>query len=49
MKKVEVIRDGKEIHSKSIAIINKSLLTEKRFPEINHQYKSNLILNIAKQ
>ena len=44
---VEVIRDGLEIHSKSIILINKSLLTEKIFPEINHQYKPNLNLNIA--
>ena len=44
---VEIIRDGLEIHSKSIILINKSLLTEKLFPEINYQYKPNLNLNIA--
>ena len=47
---VEIIRDGLEIHSKSIILINKSLLTEKIFPEINYQYKPikpNLNLNIA--
>ena len=44
---VEVIRDGLEIHSKSIILINKSLLTEKIFPEINHQYKPKLNLKIA--
>ena len=44
---VEIIRDGLEIHSKSIILINKSLLTQKLFPDMNYNYKPNLNLNIA--
>ena len=44
---VEIVRDGLEIHSKSIILINKNLLTEKIFPEMNYQYKPNINLNIA--
>ena len=43
---VEIVREGLEIHSKSIILINKSLLTEKLFPENNYQYKPNLNLTI---
>ena len=43
---VEIVREGLEIHSKSIILINKSLLTEKLFPEINYQYKPNINLII---
>ena len=39
---VEIVRDGLEIHSKSIILINKSLLTEELFPEMNYDYKPNL-------
>ena len=42
---VEIVRDGVEIHSKSIIVINKSILTEKLFPDMNYQFKPNL--NIA--
>ena len=44
---VEIIRDGLEIHSKSIVLIDKSLLTENIFPETNYQYKPNTNLNIS--
>ena len=44
---VEIVRDGLEIHSKSIILINKSLLTQKLFPDMNYNYKPNLNLNIA--
>ena len=44
---VEIIREGLEIHSKSIILINKSLITEKLFPENNYQYKPNSNLNIS--
>ena len=43
---VERVREGLEIHSKSIIVINKCLLTEKVLPEINYQYKPNLNLTI---
>jgi hypothetical protein len=43
---VEIVREGLEIHSKSIILINKSLLTEKLFPENNYQYKPHLNLTI---
>ena len=43
---VEIVRDGLEIHSKSIILINKSLLTEKLFLEINYDYKPNLNISI---
>ena len=43
---VEIIRDGLEIHSKSIILINKSLLTEKLFKEQNYNYKPNLNISI---
>ena len=43
---VEIVRDGLEIHSKYIIVINKSLLTEKILPEMNYQYKPHLNLNI---
>ena len=43
---VEIVRDGLEIHSKSIILINKCLLTEKLFSEKNYQYKPNLNLTI---
>ena len=39
---VEIIRDGLEIHSKSIILIDKSLLTEKLFPQMNYNYKPNV-------
>jgi len=43
---VEMVRDGLEIHSKSIIIINKNLLTDDLFfPETNYNYKPKL--NIA--
>ena len=44
---VEIVRDGLEIYSKSIILINKSLLTQKLFPDMNYNYKPNLNLNIA--
>ena len=45
---VEIIRDGLEIHSKSIIVINKNLLIDKSFlPNNNYQYKPNLNLNIS--
>ena len=43
---VEIVRDGLEIHSKSIILINKSLLTEKLFKEQNYNYKPNLNISI---
>jgi len=43
---VEIIREGLEIHSRSIILINKSLLTEKLFKELNYDYKPNLNLSI---
>ena len=43
---VEIVRDGIEIHSKSIILINKSLLTEKLFPEMNYNYRPNLNISI---
>ena len=43
---VEIVRDGLEIHSKSIILINKSLLTEKLFPEMNYNYRPNLNISI---
>ena len=39
---VEIVREGLEINSKSIILINKSLLTKKLFPENNYQYKPNI-------
>ena len=44
---VEIVRDGLEIHSKSIILINKSLLSEKLFPDMNYNYKPNLKINIS--
>jgi len=43
---VEIVRDGLEIHRKSIILINKSLLTEKLFNEMNYDYKQNLNISI---
>ena len=43
---VEIVRDGLEIHSKSIILINKSLLTEKLFKEMSYDYKPNLNISI---
>ena len=43
---VEIVRDGLEIHSKSIILINKSLLTENLFPKMNYDYKPNLNISI---
>jgi len=43
---VEIVRDGLEIHRKSIILINKSLLTEKLFPEMNYEYRPNLNITI---
>ena len=43
---VEIVRDGLEIHSKSIILINKSLLTEELFPEMNYDHKPNLNTSI---
>ena len=42
---VEIVRDGLEIHSKTIIVISKSLLTQQIFPQMNYQFKPNL--NIA--
>ena len=39
---VEIVREGLEIHSKSIILINKNLLTDKLFPEMNYQFKPNI-------
>ena len=45
---VEIVRDGLEIHSKSIIVINKCLLIDKSFlPNNNYQYKPNPNLNIS--
>ena len=43
---VEIIRDGLEIHSKTIILIDKNLLTEKLFPERNYNFHSNLNISI---
>ena len=43
---VEIVRDGLEIHSKSIILINKNLLTENLFPDMNYQFKPNLNISI---
>ena len=43
---VEFVREGIEIHSKSIIVINKSILTEKLFPDMNYQFKPNLNISI---
>ena len=43
---VEYVREGLEIHSKYIILINKNLLTEKIFPETNYEYKPNINLNM---
>ena len=44
---VEIVRDGLEVHSKTNILIDKSLLTEKIFPERNFQFKPpNLNISI---
>ena len=43
---VEIVRDGLEIHSKTIILINKNLLTEKLFPERNYVFHPNLNISI---
>jgi len=43
---VEIVRDGLEIHGKSIILINKSLLTEKLLVEQNYNYKPKLNISI---
>ena len=43
---VERVRDGLEIHSKSIILISKNLLTENLFPDMNYQFKTNLNISI---
>ena len=43
---VELIREGLEIHSKTIILINKNLLTEKLFPERNYTFHPNLNISI---
>jgi len=42
---VEFVREGLVIYSKSIVVINKSLLTENIFPNMNYEYKPNLNLS----
>ena len=44
---VEIVRDGLEIHNKTNILIDKSLLTEKIFPERNFVYKPPINLNIS--
>jgi hypothetical protein len=44
---VEIVRDGLEVHSKTNILIDKSLLTEKIFPDRNFQFKPpNLNISI---
>lgn len=43
---VELIREGLEIHSKSIIVINKNLLTENIFPEGNYTFHPKLNISI---
>ena len=44
---VEIVREGLEVHSKTNILIDKSLLTEKIFPERNFQFKPpNLNISI---
>ena len=43
---VELIREGLEIHSKTIILINKNLLTEKVLPERNYTFHPNLNISI---
>ena len=43
---VEIVRDGLEIHNKTNILMDKSLLTEKIFPERNFVYKPPINLNI---
>ena len=44
---VEIVRDGLEVHSKTNILIDKSLLTEKLFPDRNFQFKPpNLNISI---
>ena len=44
---VEIVRDGLEIHNKTNILMDKSLLTEKIFPEMNFVYKPPINLNIS--
>ncbi len=44
---VEIVRDGLEIHNKTNILMDKSLLTEKIFPERNFVYKPPINLNIS--
>ena len=44
---VEFIREGLSIYSKSTVVVNKSLLTEKIFPDMNYEYKPNINLNLT--
>ena len=44
---VEIVREGLEIHSKTTILMDKSLLTEKLFPDRNFEYKPpNLNISI---
>ena len=43
---VEFIREGLEIHSKTIIVINKDLLTEEIFPKNNYTFRPNLNISI---
>ena len=44
---VEIVREGLEIHNKTNILMDKSLLTEKIFPERNFVYKPPINLNIS--
>ena len=44
---VEIVRDGLEIHNKTNILMDKSLLTEKIFPERNFVYEPPINLNIS--
>ena len=44
---VEIVRDGLEIHNKTNILMDKSLLTEKIFPERNFVHKPPINLNIS--
>ena len=44
---VEIVRDGLEIHNKTNILMDKSLLTEKIFPDRNFVYKPPINLNIS--
>ena len=44
---VEIVREGLEIHNKTNILMDKSLLTEKIFPDRNFVYKPPINLNIS--